>query len=75
MTLIEMWETVSRKVSLRPAAQSSADDRENEYDTGAPGEPRPMTGFLYTLTEKQRAAAAAYRGPERHVAKRPLKAP
>lgn len=25
---------------------------------------RPMTGFLATLTDEQRAAALAYRGPE-----------
>lgn len=29
---------------------------------------RPMTGFLATLTDEQRAAALAYRGPENHGA-------
>jgi hypothetical protein len=28
--------------------------------------PRPMTGFIATLTPEQRKAALAYRGPEGH---------
>lgn len=30
------------------------------------GEPRPMTGFFGTLSNEQKAAALAYRGPESH---------
>lgn len=29
-------------------------------------QPRPMTGFLATLTPEQREAALAYRGPDGH---------
>lgn len=46
--------------------------RENEFDTGRAGKPRPMRGILERLTEEQRKAALGYVEPEavKHAQKR-----
>lgn len=41
-----------------------ASPRENEFDTGKPGNPRPMRGILERLTEEQKKSALAYVEPE-----------
>jgi hypothetical protein len=41
-----------------------APSRENEFDTGTPGEPRPMTGIWPRLTDEQKAKVLAYQGDE-----------
>jgi hypothetical protein len=40
-----------------------APQRENEYDSGRPGVPRPMTGLYVQLTEEQKKLAASYEEP------------
>lgn len=79
MTLLEMFSPASWSWAKRPEPPDSGrsggmppSEPENEYDTGTPGEPRPMTALWETLSADQRKVIAAFNDPERHLAKRPL---